>query len=198
MTGTEKQIAYAFKLRADAVNQLMPFIQAHKNSDSFYGKNLYAIYNAGRNIIMGFEDAHEAIENSAAVAKEVMEFAHKWKGHYNFRKQHGQKPYSAVAVLKYYDAAGASLGLRFLTAAELEKALESGDQSTEKTIVKKIVDGSNFEHFLDLEWDYFVDAIGLDEWNASTEKQKNDNMKLLAQDVAVVMWRMVHNHSSKD
>ena len=71
MTGTEKQIAYAFKLRADAVNQLMPFIQAHKNSDSFYGKNLYAIYNAGRNIIMGFEDAHEAIERVAPPAGSV-------------------------------------------------------------------------------------------------------------------------------
>lgn len=119
MTGTEKQIAYAFKLRADAVNQLMPFIQDFKNSSTFYGKNLFSIYNAGKNIIMGFEDAHEAIENSAAVAKEVMEFADKWEGHYNFCKSHGKKPHSALAILK--SPAAASLNLHFLTADSLEK-----------------------------------------------------------------------------
>lgn len=119
---SEKQRAYAMKVRADALNSLEQFRSIFHGSTTFYGKNLSAIYNAGRNLILSYTDAASVLDHAESVADETKSFASMWEQHYNFCKQHGKKPHSAKFVLKYADPA--ALHCRYLTAEMIEKEME--------------------------------------------------------------------------
>ena len=120
MNGTEKQINYAMKIRADALNSLEPFSNIFTESNTFYGKNLRAIYSAGRALIESITDAGYMIENGAKIADETKAFAGKWEQHYNYCKQHGKKPHPAKLILK---AAPAAAGCKYLTAEMIEEEM---------------------------------------------------------------------------
>ena len=119
---SENQRAFAMKVRADALNSLQQFSNIFSDSNTFYGKNLSAIYNAGRNLILSYTDAASVLDHAKSVADETKSFASKWQQHYNFCKQHGKKPHSAKFVLKYADPA--AINCHYLTAEMIEKEME--------------------------------------------------------------------------
>lgn len=120
---SEKQRAYAMKVRADALNSIGQFRDIFADASSFYGKNLSAIYNAGYRLILSLTDAAAVLESATAIADETKAFASKWEQHYNFCKQHGKKPHSAKFVLKNADPAAVSC--RYITAEMIEKEMEA-------------------------------------------------------------------------
>lgn len=119
---SEKQRAYAMNVRADALNNLEQFRSIFADSNTFYGKNLFAIYNAGRNLILSYTDAASVLDHAKSVADETKSFASMWEQHYNFCKQHGKKPHSAKFILQY--ANPAALNCHYLTAEMIEKEME--------------------------------------------------------------------------
>lgn len=119
MTGTEKQIAAASRVRTEALKRLDEFRAIFADSTSFYGKNMLAIYNAGYNIIMSFEDAGAILSGANDVAQETMAFAAKWEQHYNYCKQHGAKPHSARMIMKY--ATPSDINCKYLNADAFEQ-----------------------------------------------------------------------------
>lgn len=119
---SEDQSAYAMKVRADALNSLEQFRSIFADSNTFYGKNLSAIYKAGRNLILSYTDAASVLDHVESVADETKAFASKWEQHYNFCKQHGKKPHSAKFILQHSDPA--AINCHYLTAEMIEKEME--------------------------------------------------------------------------
>ena len=119
---SDKQRVSAMNVRADALNSLEQFRSIFADSNTFYGKNLFAIYNAGRNLILSYTDAASILDHAASVADETKSFASMWEQHYNFCKQHGKKPHSAKFILKHADPS--ALHFRYLTAELIEKEME--------------------------------------------------------------------------
>ena len=116
---SEKQHESAMMVRTNALNTLEQFCDIFADSSSFYGKNLSAIYNAGRRLILSLTDAAAVLDSATAIADETKAFASKWEQHYNFCKQHGKKPHSAKFILKYADPA--AINCQYLTAEMIEK-----------------------------------------------------------------------------
>ncbi len=110
---SEKQLTYAMKVRADALNDLEQFRTIFEGASSFYGQNLLSIYSAGRDLILGLTDASSVIEKAGLIANETKGFAAKWEQHYNFCKQNGRKPCSARFVVEHAPASA----FRFLNAS---------------------------------------------------------------------------------
>lgn len=119
---SDKQRSYAMKVRADALNSLEQFRSLFADSNTFYGKNLSAIYNAGRNLILSYTDAASVLDHAMRIADETKAFASKWEQHFSFCKQHGKKPHSAKFILQYADPA--AINCHYLTAEMIEKEME--------------------------------------------------------------------------
>ena len=116
---SEKQQTYAMNVRADALNSLEQFRSIFISSTTFFGTNLFSIYNAAKELILSLEDAAAVLDHAAAIANEAKAFAAKWEQHYNYCKQHGKKPYSAQFILANADPS--ATGCRYLTADMLSK-----------------------------------------------------------------------------
>lgn len=119
---SDKQRTSAMIARADALNSLEQFRSIFADSNTFYGKNLFSIYNAGRNLILSYTDATAVLDHAMRIADETKAFASKWEQHYNFCKQHGKKPHSAKFILQYADPA--AINCHYLTAGMIEKEME--------------------------------------------------------------------------
>ena len=118
---SEKQIAYAMSIRADAANQIESYRSRYMESKSFKGRNLFAIYNAGRELILSYTEAKDVIDNAYNVVKEVLTFANLYERHCIYCEQHGQKKHAAAYCLKH--AAPGTANCRYLTPEMIELKL---------------------------------------------------------------------------
>lgn len=99
---SEKQITYAMKVRADALNALEGWREIFADSQSPLGKNLFRLYTAARELIESYTEARDVLDNAQKIVEEAKMLANDYETCYTAVKAKFGKILTAKRMVANY------------------------------------------------------------------------------------------------